>query len=199
MTHNLIIDALPETVDVSGRMLHVNTDFRAGILFELLITEDRQLSPAEKVAAGLGIWFTRLPVDVDSIAAWQAAVEFYCCGKTPQEESSTVRNKKGFTGRVYSYEHDADYICAAFQSEYGIDLTTAELHWWRFRALFRGLSSSTELVRIMGYRAADTSQIKSKEERARITRLKILYALPSALSDEEKAAAAGALFAGGIM
>ncbi len=198
MSSNLLIDPLPETVTVGGVEYAVNTDFRAGILFELLITEDHELSPAEKIAAGLGIWYPQLP-DADPQEAWNAAVEFYCCGQTPAERPKKAL-KKGFTSRTYSFEYDAEHICAAFQSEYGIDLTSAEdLHWWRFRALFRGLSSDTEIVRIMGYRAADLSDIKSKEERARITRLKNIYALPSILSDEEKAARAGALFAGGIM
>jgi len=197
MNRCLLIDPLPETVTIDGTEHPINTDFRAGILFELLITEDRELDPAEKIAAGLGIWYPEMTFG-DLQAAWNAAVEFYCCGRTlPERQLASAQ--KGFSSRAYSYEHDAEYICAAFQSEYGIDLTDAEMHWWRFRALFRGLGSDTELVKIMGYRTADLSVIKSKEERARITRLKNIYALPSALSEEEKAAAAGALFAGGIM
>ena len=197
MICNLLIDPLPEAVIIDGTKHPINTSFRAGILFELLITEDHELSPAEKIAVGLGIWYPEMTFG-DLQAAWNAAVDFYCCGKTlPQRRLAAAQ--KGFDARAYSYELDAEYICAAFQSEYGIDLTDAEMHWWRFRALFRGLGSDNELVKIMGYRSANLSEIKSKEERARITRLKNIYALPSALSDEEKAARAGALFAGGIM
>ena len=34
--------------------------------------------------------------------------------------------------------YDSPYIYADFMREYGINLSTAELHWFEFRALFDG-------------------------------------------------------------
>ena len=49
------------------------------------------------------------------------------------------------------------------------------MHWYEFRALFKGLEESCEIVKIMGYRAADISKIKYKPERERIARLQEIY------------------------
>ena len=80
-----------------------------------------------------------------------------------------------------------------------MDLQDTEyLHWWKFIALFGGLSEQAEIVKVMGYRATDLSKIKNKNERNRIARLKAIYSLPDLLSREEKIARAGAIFGGGI-
>ena len=80
----------------------------------------------------------------------------------------------------------------------GIDLCDIEyLHWWKFQALFQSLKSNTRIVEIMGYRATDLNEIKNKDERKRIARMKQIYDLPTNLTREEKIAMAGAAFGGG--
>lgn len=61
----------------------------------------------------------------------------------------------GSTGaRALDLVEDGDYVVAAFQQAYGIDLTDPglDMHWHRFMALLRGLPDSTLLARAMGYR-----------------------------------------------
>ena len=70
------------------------------------------------------------------------------------------------------------------------------MHWWKFHALFSGLTSSTKIVEIMGYRATDLSKISDKNERARLAKLKRIYDLPVNYSYEDKVAMAGASFGG---
>lgn len=57
--------------------------------------------------------------------------------------------------RIIDIVVDGDYIVAAFQQAYGIDLTDpkTELHWQRFIALLRGIPDSTMLGHIMQWRA----------------------------------------------
>ena len=99
--------------------------------------------------------------------------------------------------RIYDFEHDDDYIYAAFMAQYHLDLQKVEyLHWWKFHALFRGLPSSAKIVEIMGYRGTDLGRIKSKSEQERIARMKEIYALPQELSFEDKVAMAGMAFGG---
>ena len=71
--------------------------------------------------------------------------------------------------------------------QYKIDLNSIEyMHWWKFKALFEGLTENTQIVKIMGYRAMDLSKIKDKEEKKRYKKLQREYALPDDRTEEEK-------------
>ena len=69
---------------------------------------------------------------------------------------------------------------AAFQQAYGIDLTTAKMHWWRFRALFAALPEDTRMFQILHARSVDLSRLEGAE-REHYARMKEMYALPSGL------------------
>ena len=55
--------------------------------------------------------------------------------------------------KVMDYEQDADLIRAAFQQAYGIDLTTARLHWLRFSYLLAGIPEGTRLSDVISIRS----------------------------------------------
>ena len=80
-------------------------------------------------------------------------------------------------------------IYSAFMSQYGIDLQKIKfLHWWEFKAMFECLNDDNKIVEVMGYRSINLAKIKDKDEKARIRKLKKLYALPDMRTDEEKQA-----------
>lgn len=201
MTPNILLDTLPDAVMVNGRGFPIATDYTAGIRFEQLMY-DREATDAERaVVAVEDIYFPGAeytPEDrkdmLDGIS-W-----FYCCGKPPNpKDKRKPKHPAGIKApRIYDFDHDAQYIYAAFMAAYRIDLSDTSLHWWLFRALFNALPSETEFVKIMGYRATDVSKIKDKAQKAHIRRLQELYRLPVEMSEEDKVAAAGAIFAGGI-
>lgn len=205
MRENLLIDSLPETVEVNGREFPINSDFRTGILFEMLIY-DNSISNQQKCNQIFDLYFDRNAKSVPRTGeAIDAVLAFYRCGKqvkkTAKSEEKEADEQGGVSQpkQIYDYEYDDLYIYAAFLSQYGIDLNEIEyLHWWKFKALFDSLNKEQKIVEIMGYRAADLSKIKDKAERSRIARLKALYALPNNATTEEKAAHAAMLFSGGI-
>ena len=89
--------------------------------------------------------------------------------------------------QVYSFQYDDDYIYAAFLEQYGIDLQDVEdLHWWKFRALFKGLREDTEIVKIMGYRSIEITSKMPKEQREFYKKMQSVHALP--IPDAEKEA-----------
>ena len=191
---NIILDTLPETVEVDGREFFIDTDFRTCIIFEkVLMSKDSEADLLQNV---LTLFYPEgAPQDTEK--AIEKIVELYRCGGT---EKSVAGKKNGDVSikpkLIYDYEYDAPYIYAAFLSQYGIDLNEIEyLHWWKFQALFRGLESHTKIVEIMGYRAADIGKIKNKHERERMAKLQRLYAIPQSFTVEEKVAMAGAAFA----
>ena len=166
---NIPTDALPTTVEICGELYLIHRDFRAAVEFEILIQS--QASPRRKTRGAIRIFFGGNPPPYSEKELVEAAVNFYAGGGNDSDERPK-KNRK----RIYSFAQDGDYIAAAFRSQYGIDLLTIPyMHWYEFRALFKGLEESCEIVKIMGYRAADPSKIKYKPERERISRLQEIY------------------------
>lgn len=195
---NILLDVLPEEVTVGGKPYFIDTDFRTFIIFEKIVL-DPALEARQRVAELLELVYTdEIPDDIEG--AFNAALGIYRCGNDKPTRASSIR-KNGDVElkpkQIYDYEKDAPYIYAAFFSQYGIDLNEIDyMHWWKFHALFSGLTSSTKIVEIMGYRATDLSKISDKNERARLAKLKRIYDLPVNYSYEDKVAMAGASFGG---
>lgn len=197
MRANMLIDSLPETVMVDGREFSIRSDFRTGILFELLIA-DNELSQSQKLSQMLMLYYDNV-VPANTEEAVNQILDFYSCGKRKSPRTGKKGKKQGISSPVYSFEHDDGLIFSAFLDQYGVDLNEIEyLHWWKFRAMFNALKSDNEISKIMSYRATDLSTIKDKNERNRIARLKAIHAIPTNMTVEEKVAAAGALFGGNL-
>lgn len=179
---NILLDILPETVDIDGIEYRINSDFRISILFELLMQDD-ELGKRQKLVQGLQLYYPEIPHNVTM--AVDKMIWFYRCGK--ETESGGHGSGSGRAKQIYSFEHDDDYIYAAFLEQYGIDLQDIEeLHWWKFRALFRGLSEDTEFVKIMGYRSVKITSKMSKEQREFYKKMQSIHALP--ITDAERKA-----------
>lgn len=125
--------ALPTGIEVGGVFYELETDFRVWIEF-LRSVEDEGLAP-------VSIFKAEVP-DGDWL---DAALEF------ARSENVTPRGS-GDGERSFDFIYDGDYLVGAFQQAYGIDLTTARMHWHRFLALFRSLPSGCKMVEIIGYR-----------------------------------------------
>ena len=198
MSLNLLMDILPEYVNIDGEEYFIDTNFRNGIIFEKIAFSDIPIK--NKVAQLLPIFYTE-QMPRNTTVAMETIIGFYSCGVETKKDTAPQRRKNGnvvlMPKMIYDYFHDAPYIYAAFLGNYGIDLNDIEyLHWWKFHALFRGLPSSAKIVEIMGYRGTDLGRIKSKSEQERIARMKEIYALPQELSFEDKVAMAGMAFGG---
>lgn len=198
MSTNLLVDRLPEYVEVEGEKYEIDSDFSTFILFEQLIA-DKTLSAQEKMKEMWDLLFPFDDVPPVNDEAIKQIEWFYKCGKVESEErkekiAKMTKKSRKMNNQIYDFEFDDQYIFAAFFQCYGIDLTEYEMHWWKFKALFNSLDSDCEFVKIMGYRSADVSKIKDKEEKQRIVRLQALYAIPDKLTVEEKAARIGSFF-----
>lgn len=178
---NLLIHKLPIQVEE----MKINTDFRISILFELLM-QNQKMRKELKIMKALQLYYP----DFEKISNYEIAIEqmlwFYKCGKELDNSNKRNTNHNRYN-QIYSYEFDDTYIYSAFLQQYHIDLQEVEyMHWWKFKALFDGLSEETEIVRIMGYRSINLSQIKDTERRNFYKKMKKLYALPDMRTQEEK-------------
>lgn len=171
---------LPCSVEIYGEEYAVATAYQDWIGFELML-HDESLSDDERLSTMLQFYNEpQLLPELD--AAVQSLIRFYLCGKEP---SAAKANDNGqASGILLSYEHDMPMIYAGFMQAYGVDLLTeSDMHWWRFRALLDGLPQETQMARIMGLRATDTSAMDRKE-RERVEKLKAMVAIGKAAHHE---------------
>lgn len=168
---------LPETVNIDGVEYPINTDFRTSIKFEMLV--QRETDEVKLLLEMLHLYYGELiPGNVP--VAIEKALWFYAGGELKTKSSDSKKET------LYSFEYDGDYIYSAFLEQYGIDLTCAKLHWWKFRALFLSLSDKTKLSEIIGYRSVQISGKMSKEEKEFYKKMKKIYALPKNQKEEER-------------
>lgn len=200
---NLLIDLPPETVLIGDTEYPINTDFRVSVLFELMMQDDT-LTDYDKIVQSIELYFPEFPVGEDTKEIFEAIRWFYKCGRSDKErKSARSDNDKGesrlSTQRAYSFDYDDEYIYAAFRQQYGINLSSIKyMHWWEFRALFKGLDPDCQFCKIMGYRTAKITSGMSKSEKAFLRRMKMLHALPvSEKEQEENDALVNALMNGG--
>lgn len=179
---NILIDIVPDAVVIDSNEYEINSDFRTSILFELLM-QDSNLSDKEKIINALKLYYPIIPNNVNE--AIEQVMWFYRGGKDVIISNKKC-NGKSFN-KVYSFEHDDDYIYSAFLDQYGLDLQDIEyLHWWKFKAMFKALKEENEIVKIMGYRSMDINSIKDKEQKAHYKKMKDIYKIPNNLDKSEQ-------------
>lgn len=177
---NMLIDLLPDSVEIDGKAYAINTDFRISIMFELLMQDD-ELDDAEKTMQALKLYYPVIPPN--KAKAVEKIIWFYRCGKESQNATETGGKKQK---PVYSFDYDDGYIYEAFLQQYDIDLQDIEdFHWWKFRSLFKGLSDDTEFVKIMGYRSVKITSKMSKEQKQFYKKMQSIHALPVSHKEEE--------------
>ena len=177
---SMLIDRLPENVEINGKVYKIRTDFRTSILFETMML-DEEFPDELKGSQAIDLYFYEPPPIEYGEEALKRIIEFYSCGKTENPGKSGKISIK----EIYSFEYDDDYIFAAFYQQYGIDLTDTNLHWWKFKALFKSLCENCKIVEIMGYRSTDLSDIP-KEKQKFYRSMKKLYELPISKSEQER-------------
>ncbi len=165
---NLLVDDLPVTLLINNTEYPIRSDYKTSLRIVTAL-EDNELTPQEKQMIILANLYS-VSVGVDDVAeALQAAQLFLNGGKEYAEENSP---------RVVSFEKDAALIYAAFRQTHGIDLSTANFHWWQFLALMQGLDNESNFRQLVGLRLRVHSGKASKEEREAAEELGEVFDIP---------------------
>ena len=141
---------------------------------------DNELNDKEKIEQALILYYPKVPQNIN--LAMDQLLLFYRCGKDIIKSNGSG---KGKSTQIYDFNFDDDYIYSAFLDQYGIDLQDTDLHWWKFKAMFKSLKEDNEIIKIMGYRSMDLSKIKDKEQKAYYKKMKDLYKIQSHASKDE--------------
>lgn len=180
-----MFNKLPYFVILKNIKYKINVDFRKMISFEKKI-EDKSIEDDEKIMYGLRHFYpnfykiedyTNLLNDKELFKeACQKLLWFYKCGRENYHKTITG---KGSNKKIYSYDHDDEYIWGAFHELHRIDLTKDKVHWWKFKAIMNSLPGNTEFSKIIGYRSYDG---KDKE----MLNLKQYWELPLSSEEQER-------------
>ncbi|MGH4125596.1 MAG: bacteriophage Gp15 family protein [Clostridium sp.] len=176
---NILIDLLPLEVTIEGVEYSINSDFRTSMLFELMMA-DNDLDDKQKIIQAIELYYPKTPENIN--LAMDQLLWFYRCGKDMVASSG---NGKGKSNQIYDFNFDDDYIYSAFLDQYSIDLQDVDLHWWKFKAMFKSLKEDNEIVKIMGYRSIDLNEIKDKEQKTQYKKMKELYKIKGQVSKNE--------------
>ena len=178
---NFFSQVIPDTITVNNVEYEINTDFRVWVEIDRLLTQSKAITP-EILAAVLDLSFKEKALPPKLEDTLSAIISFYGCNETTSKKASKGAKAQK---RIVSFVHDSALIYAAFLSQYRIDLTCDELHWWKFRALFDALGDEHKLSEVMKCRGTDAQKIKDKERRAYVKRMQEQYRLPDNRSIEE--------------
>lgn len=165
----------PEYVKIDDKKYKINTDFRIAIQCQDIATDEtisdyeRALAIVYKLFGDEGI---NTPQHYEKLL--ELAIKYLSCGKE--------FDMKGNEEPDMDFTQDMDYIEASFMSDYNIDLTNMEMHWWKFYNLINGLSNSEMgnccvLNRVRNLRTYDTKDIKDPKELEKIKKAKEQVAL----------------------
>lgn len=164
----------PKYVEVNGNKYEINTDFRVAIRCNE-IAENSNIGNYERALGILCTLFGEKAIKNhnDQQELLELAKKYLSCGKELKSNNTTPD---------MDYVEDMDYIEASFMSDYRIDLSSVDMHWWKFNKLINGLSNSEMgncciLNRVRNLRNFDLKEVKDPKERAKIQKAKEQVAL----------------------
>lgn len=170
----------PEFIEINNKQYKINTDFKIALAcFEAL--EDDDINDIARMYAVISLLLgvenngeIDIPQfnneDLDKVV--KLLIKYLSCNS---EENTTV-NKKDM-----DFIQDRDYIYASFLTDYQIDLENAEMHWWKFCNLMKGLTDKCVLNKIRDIRNTDLSEYKDAK-----TKEKLIRAMESVKLKEKK-------------
>ena len=174
----------PEYAEVEGKKYKINTDFRVAIECNR-VAEDEAIGDYERSLAIIYLLFgddgLNTPQHYGKLL--ELAKKYLSCGK---EKVANTDEKPDM-----DYIQDMDFIEASFMSDYHMDLSTEEMHWWKFFNLLNGLSNSELgnsciLNRIRNLRNMNPNDIKDKKERDKLIKAQKQFALKKNKKEKRK-------------
>lgn len=187
---------MPHSFFFRGREYEFYTDYRAWAAFECLML-DGDFPEYKKQETIYKLVMPVIPPHACTVRGRReinAEISRFYSGGENSDTSETSDNELPESRRVYALDYDFPYIYAAFMERYGIDLIDIPyLHWWKFRALFRGLHDC-KFTEIVGIRATEITSEMSDTRRRQIEEQQEIYALPVSLSERRRIEAAQKMY-----
>jgi hypothetical protein len=168
--------AYPTKVRIGDKEYPINTDYRVALECDRVARDETIKYPRKELTIIYLLFGDKgLDDEENHCKLLELGQKYLLCGQEPIDERDKEETDMDF-------EQDMDYIEASFMSDYNIDLTNTEMHWYKFNNLLNGLSDSEIgncciFNRIRNLRNYDTSQIKDIKEKQKIEKAKERVAL----------------------
>jgi len=157
----------PEYVEISGKEYKIDTSWKNALeCFEII--EDETITDQERCLAIIYKIFNFIP-DNDLDLFLEKANIFLSCGESQEQQQSKRRDM--------DLIQDQKWIIPSFMSDYQIDLSKEDMHWWRYINLIQGLTSNSVLSNVREIRNYDLSTIKDQKQKDKIIKMQKQVAL----------------------
>jgi Bacteriophage Gp15 protein. len=180
---NMLLDELPETVTIDGREYPVNWQYQCIIEVDNAL-HDPDIDENNRRLAALSLFYD-CDIPDNILGALEQMYGFLVADKPMNRAQKSAAERYKNAPAVLSFDHDDEYIFAAFMQMYGINLNRMKgIHWYEFRAMLNALDDCP-FTRIRNYRGTDLSKIKDAKERSRMAEIKALYELPVSQAEQD--------------
>jgi hypothetical protein len=152
----------PEYAEINGIQYKIDTSWKNALeCFKII--EDENITDQERCLAIIYKIFDFIPESDINLFLEKANI-FLSCGETQEQQ----RSKK----RDMDLIQDQKWIIPSFMSDYHIDLSKEDMHWWRYINLIQGLTSNSALSNVREIRNYDVANIKDQKEKNKIINMK---------------------------
>ena len=168
----------PQYAEVNGVRYKINTDYRVALrCFEVI--DDTSICDQERALAVIYLLFGVVPSS-NAEEFLRIASNYLRCGEEEKPTESAERD--------IDFIADEKYIVASFMSDYKIDLSSVDMHFWQYIQLIQGFTDKSVMSRVREIRNYDLSELKDPKTRAKMIKAKEAVALPNKFSREEQKA-----------
>lgn len=152
----------PEYAEIKGKEYKIDTSWQNALeCFKII--QDKSITDEERTLAVIYKIFDFIPKE-DLNLFLEKAIIFLSCGETQQEQKSRKKDM--------DLIQDQKWIIPSFMSDYHIDLSKEDMHWWRYINLIQGLTPNSVLSNVREIRNYDLSTIKDAKQRDKIIKMK---------------------------
>lgn len=157
----------PKYAEIDGKKYKIDTSYRTALkCFEVI--NDAGITDVERGMTIIYLLFDFIPRQNIELF-FKKAILFLQCGESSEEQKSKEKDM--------DFIQDKRYINSSFMSDYHIDLSKEDLHWWQFIELIQGLTENSSLNRIRNIRTIDLSEISDEKTRKNVIELQNIFAL----------------------
>lgn len=166
----------PEYAEVKGIKYNINTDYRVALrCFEVI--EDVDISDEERAIAIVYLLFGDVPMEyIEDFL--RIAGNYLRCGEAEEVQESAEKDM--------DFSADQKYIVASFMSDYQIDISRVDMHFWQYIQLIQGFTDRSVMSRVREIRNYDLNELKDPKSRQKMVKAKEAVALPQKLSRAEQ-------------
>lgn len=148
----------PEYIEVAGKKHKINTSFWIALRCDEIF-RDKSICDYEKTIA---IIYLLLGEEAVNDLEHQEKIvklltKYLLCGKNHDDVEDIDEDPS------MDFKQDMGKIKTSFMSDYGLDLDSTDMHWWKFHDALEGLTDDSVLSRVRMIREEPLSNKKGKE------------------------------------